>query len=457
MPRPTMPGMVAGPRPSPASPSSAPPAGPDIPVPTGLVIEPFRALRFELGHPDVAGALAALTSPPYDVIDDNELRALEGAHRHNVVRLILPRDLPGEPASRYRRAATTLTQWRVDGVLRPDPRPALYLYEQAGGGHVQRGLVGALALVPPDAGIVLPHENTMAGPVADRLALAQATMANLEPIFLTYDGGGVVASAVASAVASQPLMEAGTPDGLTHRVWALSDPILLAAIAADLLPRRAVIADGHHRYATYLQHQADRHAAGAGPGAWDFGLTLLVDATVFGPQVQAIHRVVPGLPVTEAARRAAGGFSVQPVAGDLAAGLRALTDAGRDGVAVLLAGRGEQQLVTRPDPTALARAVPRDRSAAWRRLDVTVVHSLLISQLWRLADTEDVVGYQHDAAAALERAITTRGTAVLLNPTPVTDVLAVAAAGERMPRKSTLFTPKPRTGLLMRAFADQLQ
>ena len=108
-----------------------------------------------------------------------------------------------------------------------------------------------------------------------------------------YDGGGAASSAVSDVDDRPPLISTTTEDGLEHRLWAITDPGVLDAIAADLYPRRAVIADGHHRYANYLHHQADRHGARAGTGPWDHGLVFLVDATAFGPQVHAIHRVVP--------------------------------------------------------------------------------------------------------------------------------------------------------------------
>ena len=95
------------------------------------------------------------------------------------------------------------------------------------------------------------------------------------------------------------------------------------------------------------------------------------------------------------------------------------------------------------------------RSAAWRRLDVTIAHRLLIDRLWQLRDHEDVVDFRHDIPATLAAARASGGTALLLNPTPVQAVVAMAAAGERMPRKSTLFTPKPRTGMVMRAYRDE--
>ena len=423
--------------------ASPPPAS--SPGPEGLRLLPFRALRFATSDP------APLLSPPYDVIDEDERRELEASDPHNVVRLILPRDLDGQPGSAYAAAASLLAAWRSSGVLVPDPTPALYVYEMEEGESRTRGLVGAVGLTPPEAGVVLPHENTMAGPVADRLALTEATQANLEPIYLVYSGGGPASQAVA-AVDGDPPLASAVVDGVTHRIWALTDPAGLQEIAADLLPRRAVIADGHHRYATYLRHQADRHAAGAGAGPWDRGLALLVDASTYGPQVHAIHRFVPGLSLDDAVSRAAAGFSVQDVPASSA--LAALAAA--DKAAAFVVTDGDRwMLLTDPSPDLVASTLPAERSAAWRALDVTIAHRVLIDRLWQLQDTEDVVGFEHDVPAAVAAAQRTGGVALLLNPTPVEAVAAVAEAGERMPRKSTLFTPKPRTGLLIRAYEDE--
>ena len=428
------------------------PNGPDdpgIPRPDGLVLAPFRALRYDPQRVD----LATVVAPPYDVIDASERAELEARHPANVVRLTLPRDDAG-PDSRYPAAGRQLAAWRADGTLRADDEPALYVYEEQTDGHVQRGLVGALGLTPAEDGIVLPHENTMAGPVADRLALMGAVEADLEPIFLVYDGGGAASRLVADIEATEPLVDLMTTDGIRHRLWAVTAPATLAAVAADLRGRRAVIADGHHRYATFLRYQSDRHATGDGPGPWDLGLALLVDGSAFGPQVHAIHRVIPGLTATEAAERARAGFQVQQVGlGEEA--LDALAKAGVDGTAYVVADAQSAWLLTDPDTAQLADALPQDRSAAWRSLDVTVAHGYLIRRLWGLEDREDVVDFRHDVPAALAGAAETRGCALLLNPTPVADVAAVAAAGDRMPRKSTLFVPKPATGLLIRAFADE--
>ncbi|MCU1594123.1 MAG: hypothetical protein JWO12_1515 [Frankiales bacterium] len=415
------------------------------------MLQPFRGLRYGA---DVD--LASVTSPPYDVIDADGVAALEAASDVNVVRLILPRDEASE-GDRYLRAASTLSAWRDTNVLVPDLAPALYVYEQASAEHAQRGLLGALELSPPSDGIVLPHENTMSGTVSDRLALYTAVEADLEPIFLVYGGGGAASRAVASVNARPALLDVTLADGLRHRLWALTDPALLAEIAADLRPRTAVIADGHHRYATYLQRQAAAHAAGKGPGPWDTGLTFLVDSSEFGPEVHPIHRVIPYVEAFELARRAEGAMTVHDLDGnDLSAALAALARAGADGPAFLLVSGdgGTVRLLTHPNPERLSHALPGDRSEAWRALDVSVLHHYLVSDVWGLEDDVETVRYAHDVEATLAAAAASGGTAVLLNPTPVAAVTAVAAGGERMPRKSTLFTPKPRTGLVIRDHRD---
>lgn len=424
---------------------------PGVPVPPGLVLAPFRALRYDEA---VAGPLASLLTPPYDVIDDDGVTAFEQASPHNVVRLILPRGPESGPQSRYAAAARLLAQWRESGVLKADPERALYVYEMRDGEHVQRGLLGAVALCDPDQGVILPHENVMAGPVSDRLLLTEATQCNTEPIFLIYDGGGFASAVVSDLAGQPPLLETTTTDGVAHRLWAITDGDLLAGIAGDLLTRSAVIADGHHRYANFRQHQAARHAAGDGAGPWDYGFTLLVDASAFGPQVHAIHRVIPALSAADAVHRAAVGFTVTPLDGDLPVALESLAAASKGGAAFVVSDGSQRWLLSDPLRDVLDAHLPAERSAAWRALDVAVAHRVLISGLWGVTDDEHTVGFRHDAPAAEAAARADGGLALLLNPTPVDALVAVATARERMPRKSTFFTPKPATGLVLRAYAD---
>jgi len=430
-----------------------------------LTLAPFRGLRYD---PERVSGLAEVTSPPYDVIARDRADQLLAADPHNVVRLILPRPQSGNQGSAYRDAAHTLRQWQDERILRPDAEPALYVYEQADGTQVrQRGLIGAVRLSPPEAGVVRPHEDVAPGPVAGRLQLMEATQANLEPIFLLHNGAdaspgndadGAASRVVEAAARSRPLADVVTSDGIRHRLWAVTSPGELAAVAADLAPRRVMIADGHHRYAAYLALQARCEAARAGTGPWDYGLALLVDASAYPPEIGAIHRMIPRLSPAEAARLAATAFTVRRLPGgtrELPAALDELAGASARGPAFLVAGGGEVSLLTDPDQGQLDAAMPPGRSRRWRALAASVLQELLLRAVWTISDSEDNVRVVHnDAAEAVRQADEVGGTAVICAPMPAQDVYAIARAGERVPRKSTSFGPKPRTGLVMRTFAE---
>jgi uncharacterized protein (DUF1015 family) len=443
---------------------------------SGLVLTPFHAVRYDLSR---VSDIANVTSPPYDVIGPGTLDDLLAASPYNVVRLILPGlELSAQEAGAV--AAGRLRSWLASGVLGVDAEPALYVYEQSAPGWLQRGLIGLVAV---GAAGILPHEGVMPGPVTGRRELMMATRANLEPIFLVYNGGAGDAdspplagglggpasptSRLVDLVASQrpPLVSVVTGDGVTHRLWALTDPAEHAAVAADLASRTALIADGHHRYAAYRELRDLMRGDGHGAGPWDYGLAFLVDADAYPPRLGSIHRVIPHLDLTQAAWLAAEAFTAEelPGAGEslggageslggLAAALDRLAEAGRGGAAFLLAGRGGFRLLTRPDPGQVAAAMPPGASPRWRALDASVMQELLLARLWSIKDNERDVLISHDAGEAVHMALGDGGTAVICNPVPFAAVKEVAAHGERVPRKSTSFGPKPRTGLVLRTF-----
>ncbi|MCX4909879.1 DUF1015 domain-containing protein [Streptomyces sp. NBC_00878] len=423
-------------------------AGPvDVPAGMGLDLTPFRGLRYD---PDRVGSLSAVTSPPYDVVvRPDGLHHLESSDPHNIVRLILPQaDTPG---ARNEQAADTLHRWQSEGVLTTDSEPGLYVYEQRhGDGTLQRGVIGTLRLSEPSEGVVLPHEGVMPHIVADRAALMRATSANLEPLLLTYRGNGSVSgtTAVIEHTAERaPLLSTTTEDGFSHRLWAVTDPAGLAEIRTDLADRQALIADGHHRWATYLRLRAEHPS----PSPWDFGLVLLVDTARYPLRVRAIHRLLHRLPVADALAALGDDFRVRQVNGPLSTALEALSVAAAEGNAFLLAGDGAFHLVDRPSPDLLARTIPADRPDAWRTLDATVLHSTLLDHVWRIPDVPEHIAYIHDTAATVAKAERDGGTAVLMHPVHEEVVRALASQGVTMPRKSTSFGPKPASGLVLRA------
>ncbi|MEU6917690.1 DUF1015 domain-containing protein [Streptomyces olindensis] len=414
----------------------------------GLELTPFRGLRYD---PDRVGSLAAVTSPPYDVVvRPDGLHHLESSDPHNIVRLILPQ--AATPSARNEQAAVTLRRWLSEGVLTTDPDPGLYVYEQRDGdGMLQRGIIGALRVSDPGEQVVLPHEDVMPHVVADRADLMRATSANLEPLLLTYrgdDSATATADLIERTADRPPLLATTTEDGFSHRLWSVTDPADVATIQTDLARHQALIADGHHRWATYRRLRSEHPS----PSPWDHGLVLLVDTARYPLRVRAIHRLLHGLPVDAAVAALDGRFRVRRLDVPLPEALEALADAACAGNAFLLAGDGSFHLVDDPDPDLLARTVPADRPTAWRTLDATVLHATLLDHVWGIPeDSPAHIAYIHDTAATVAKAERDGGTAVLLHPVREEVVRDLARQGVTMPRKSTSFGPKPASGLVLRA------
>ncbi|WP_103503849.1 MULTISPECIES: DUF1015 family protein [unclassified Streptomyces] len=412
----------------------------------GLDVTPFRGVRYV---PERVGSLAAVTSPPYDVVvRPDGLHELQTSDPHNVVRLILPQ--APDAATGHRNAARTLDRWLNEGVLARDDSPALYVYEQRRDGELQRGVIGALRLTPATDRVVLPHEDVMPQVIAERAALLRETAANLEPLLMSYQGdggadGGDTATVLERTARAAPLLSTTTEDGFTHRLWAVTDPQEQRLITRDLATRTALVADGHHRWATSLRVSSEH----GDRTPWNRGLVLLVDSTRYPLRIRAIHRVLPRLPLVRALELSAAGFRSRRLdARTPAAALAALADV--PGPAFVLSGAGEFHLLDRPDPGLLARTIRADRPASWRELDATVLHSTLLDAVWHIPDGPSDIAFLHDTDAAVSQAERHGGTAVLMRPVAESTVRELAAQGVTMPRKSTSFGPKPATGLVLR-------
>ena len=415
---------------------------------------PFRGLRFD---PDVVGEDAQVTTPPYDVISPEAREAYEAMSPYNVVRLILarpgPDDDPGagsDGAIGYRHVADLLTAWRAEGVLRRDPSPCLYVYEEIyqlkGEPRVQRGVLASVSL--DDSGTwVVPHERTMAAPVADRLRLLEATGANLSPVFGVYAGAGGPAEVLDDVAGTRPALDCVDETGVRHRLWVVDDPERITAWRGRMAAQRVLIADGHHRYRTSLAYRdAMRAASGGRPGPWDELLMFLVDADLHGPAVLAIHRLLADVDGPSVLAGLEGDFAVRQ-AGSPAEAEELLGRLPADAVAFGLYAGGRAWVLAARDPAGLAAEAGRDR----RMLDVEVLHGPVLSKRLGVSDFEGRVTYQSDLAAAV--AAVDEGAAaslLILRPAPFATVAEIAAGGETLPQKTTYFYPKPRDGLVLR-------
>src|SRR5581483_6239358 len=422
----------------------------------------FRGLRYE---PRRAGDLSAVVCPPYDVIAPHEAAALRAASPYNAVRLELPEPEPGDVVglSRYRRAADTLAAWRAEGVLIRETEPCLYAIEETfgwqGTTHRRRGVMAAVGLADWDARVVLPHEQTLAGPKADRLELLRACATNFSPIFMLYPPQPEADAALWRAVeAAPPLAEVRLPDDRRTRMWAV--PRAGRALSDALANSPLYIADGHHRYETALRYRDERRAgapADSRSGA-EYVMTYLVSMSDPGLLVLPTHRVVPaGRGASDAldallAERFVANSRPLGEAGGVAGVVSELNRRAAAGTVFALYRRGAVTYL-RPRPE-VARWLPGERLPAWQALDVAQLDSLLLRPLLGPDAAEDLI-YTRDAAEAIAAVDAGKASfAVLMNATPPAQIAAVADVGERMPQKSTYFYPKLSSGLVFHLLDD---
>ena len=384
-------------------------------------VAPFRGLRYD---PSIAGPLAQLTAPPYDVISAPRRDRYLDSSPFNVVHLDLAEGStdPAAPSNRYARAGALLASWESAGVLRLAPAPVYYAYEvswptgELAAGSF-RGVFVALTLEPWGGGVI-PHEHTMPGPVADRLELLRATRTHLSPIYGTVAGPcQPLADLLEVTCAQAPLEDLVDEEGVTHRLWELPDG---APIDRWLAAEELLIADGHHRYTTALAYRDERHGID-GPGSWDAILTLVVDTGTQDVPVLPYHRVqIAGTAAT----------ADEPEA-DLAGVLRRVRD---DDLVIGVIARGPQ-----------GRPAYGLRTLHGAPPAVRALHDELLDR----HAPGDALRFTHSAWDADEAVRSGEAVAAYILPPSTPDhILAAIERGDRLPRKSTFFWPKPRTGLI---------
>jgi uncharacterized protein (DUF1015 family) len=389
---------------------------------------PFRGLRYDPAVIPLAQAIA----PPYDVIEPAERMRLATRSSFNSVHLELPDADLRAGLDRYQVAAHLLTAWRTDGVLVLEDHPAYYLYQMTTrDGAATLGVIGALGLPGEDEdGEILPHEETLPKPRSDRLDLLTATEANLSPIW------GLSLTKGLSAVL-QPSGEADIDvhddDGIRHQLWVVPESGA-ASITEAVGAEPVVIADGHHRYETARAYQRQiRAKRGDAPGGHDWVMALVVELSEEQLSVGPIHRVINGLaPGTDLIGGFGRWFDVVR-AGD-----------GSDRVAAALGEAVSLALITNEDAWLLTPR-PEAHEAANSDLD----SSLVALALLEFPDVE--TSHRHGWQEAIESVRTGDAqAAVLLRPPTVTQIAEWAHERRRMPPKTSYFSPKPRTGMVIR-------
>ncbi|HET9546241.1 MAG TPA: DUF1015 domain-containing protein [Desertimonas sp.] len=391
--------------------------------------EPFRALRYS---PDIE-PLDALVAPPYDVLSAEDVAGYGAKSPHNIVHI----DVPAGGSERYARAGALLRQWSADGVLTSDDEPSFTVYrtrfvDATGARRDLVGVIGALEVVDEGAGGVLPHERTTPKASTDRLDLTRATRANLSPVW------GLSLAAGLSDLLGAPGEPVGevTVDGVVHRVERISDPERMAMIGDRVSGDDVLIADGHHRYGVARVYRDEiRDAASRTDDddpAESAELTLAFVGELIAEQlsVEAIHRLYTGIEPADLHEALAEHFSIEPMPPPTPATLAAMESEGF----LVLVGRGATSRLT-PKPEAFDGV--RALDGAW------LEHAL--------AGRSVEVAYQHgidETVAAVDRGDAI--AAVLIRPVSVAEIERTAREGLLMPPKSTFFTPKLRTGFVIR-------
>ena len=405
--------------------------------------------------------LTDLACPPYDVISPEQQAALLGRHPRNAIRL----ELPADPDP-YAAAARTLSEWLANGTLERRAADSVYYYSHGSAADPSsptvRGVLARVRLEPFGVG-VRAHEHTMPGPKADRLAHLRASRTQMSPILAAYFDSSERYRQVMSHAWTHE-WRARDADGILHMVAEVGpDDRLLGFLSQQ----RLYIADGHHRYETALVYQAEVRAdpavAGVPPGelAADWIMMVLVNAEMEELDIRPTHRLIRG-DVGELAallREPTTPWQAEPMSFNaLVNRLDQLRGLDQPAFGVLLPD--DRGFLLTGDPAMLAERMALERvSSAVARLDLAVLHAALFNDLLGISAADVAAGdrlaytrNEDEARGAVERG--EAQAALLVRPTRLEELAAVAGAGDVMPQKSTYFYPKLLTGMVFNPLED---
>lgn len=426
-------------------------------------VQPLRGLRYQV---DKIHDLAQVITPPFDVIDQDAQRRYYERNPYNVIRLELGQRYPTDNTLNtvYTRAATVLSEWRLDGILRQEPTSCYYLYQQIFNygdlTYKRTSLLARVRLEPWDARVVLPHEQIRNKDKEDRLQLLRACSTNFSPIMCIYDDPQGLMQRVLTPYAAHSQVELFDEAGEEHRLEPIIDLAHIALIQDFFASRQLYIADGHHRYTTALQYRDDiqkQHGPLDPMDGANFVLMALVSLDDPGMLVLPTHRILldltPHMLASLTPQRLAPFFTVQPIENTTSQTtvLERLAQAPHPSFVLKTA---DQILLLTPNEQGLQHMEQSGRSHAWNTLDVAIVQRLILNALIGITDEDIAAGnyvrYSHDTQQTLHALASGEAQAIiLLNGLPFEQVRDVALAGDRMPQKSTYLYPKLITGLVM--------
>lgn len=410
------------------------------------VVKPIKALRFT----EKAGDIANCVCPPYDIISESEREALVARNEHNVVRLELP---VGE--DRYNDAGKILNSWLNEGILARDEEEGIFVYREefnvGGKDYCLTGMICLVELREFADKVILPHEETLTKAKQDRLNLMKGTGCNFSSIYSLYsDSSNKIAKILAKKTDEAPICRFTDEEEVTHTLWKISDDKDILAIMTTLIDKQLFIADGHHRYETALNYKRGLTDAPEGADASCVMMTL-VDMDDKGLVVFPTHRLIVDREVSreEIEKKCKNRFKMTVLPLEE---LENALEKGQKGHTFALYTGGDDFLLLELKKSAME--IIDDRSEAYSDLDVSILHSYVLENALGI-DKENMANqinlrYTRSLGEALESVRSGKATgAFLINATKVSQIKAVALAGDKMPQKSTYFYPKLKTGLVM--------
>lgn len=423
-------------------------------------IKAFQGWRY---NHDKIKNLSSVLAPPYDVISGEQQEALHQKNPYNVIRLILGRQTPHDSAknNRYTRAGRFLKDWKDSGILVRDFSPSVYVYLQDYNEEGRaKSRLGFMAAMEIDEKAVLRHENTLASPKKDRMALLKEVRTNLSPIFgLFEDRKGGVQKILKESANLRPVLDV-TIDGVRHRLFVENRPMVLQALFQAMGPRPMFIADGHHRFEVACQFR--RWMRSRFPkkkeAPWNYVMTYFSDCLHNPFKIFPTHRLIrlPKSvldPIEVLAHR--GRFQNFR---DLSQVLSRLSGHRRDtedkaySFGVFVKKRGFFILTLDKKLAAEVQKNPVDQ------LDVAVLHRMIIEPCFKIKEIEksDAIDFTRSAEEACRKVQEGEfDLALFLRPTSLTEMLLASKKGLKMPQKSTYFYPKLLSGLVFHSFDDQ--
>jgi len=432
---------------------------------TGIMTEvkPFKGILYNKNKTN--GGYVDVVAPPYDVISERMRDGLYEKSAHNVIRLILGKSSPqdNETYNKYTRAGKFFDEWQKDNVLVRDDKESFYIYLQEyphDGKKCRRvGFLGLMKIGETGKDTVLPHEYTHAKPKEDRLNLIKQVNANLSPIFTLYDDQGGDISGMLERVmrTDDPLIDIDV-DGERHKLWRLSGGGSIKKIREAMKDKMIFIADGHHRYEVARTYRDIRRKKKDYDGSADHVMMYFTDLTDRDNlTVMATHRVIKRMPSADEGvivSKLKEYFDIREY--DDLAGLKKCLKENSDGDHNFGFFAGSKFLFLRPkDKKRLIGLITDKKSLDWKKLDVSVLHSAVLTGILSVDNAEGNITYVRDPE---EGEILVRDgshmAAFFLNPTRVEQLKAVAELGEMMPQKSTYFYPKLLTGLVINRFGE---